>query len=91
MRVACELLFNAVKHARLGSIRVIVSRPTETYVRLSVVDRSKVRPALHRDSGGDQVRGRGLVLVEALTARWGTEIYRWGKQVWCELRCEDAS
>ncbi|MEV7676935.1 hypothetical protein [Streptomyces sp. NPDC088752] len=52
---------------------------------MGVVDRSKAIPMLRTDSNGDQVRGRGLVLVDALTDQWGTELYRWGKQVWAEL------
>ncbi|MFC5958938.1 ATP-binding protein [Streptomyces pratens] len=88
MVVITELVSNAVDHGRLASIRVIVSRPSEHRVRLGVVDRSKVVPAMRTDSNGDQVRGRGLVLVDSLTGRWGTDPYRWGKQVWGELKCE---
>lgn len=75
-------------HGRLPSIRVIVSRPAENGVRLGVVDRSKVIPRMRTDSNGDQIRGRGLLLVDAVTERWGTDLYRWGKQVWAELECE---
>ncbi|MFE9940888.1 ATP-binding protein [Streptomyces hirsutus] len=88
MVVITELVSNAVDHGRLASIRVIVSRPSENQVRLGVVDRSKVVPTMRTDSNGDQVRGRGLVLVDSLTERWGTDLYRWGKQVWGELKCE---
>ncbi|MER6153022.1 ATP-binding protein [Streptomyces hirsutus] len=88
MVVITELVSNAVDHSRLASIRVIVSRPSESRVRLGVVDRSKVVPTMRTDSNGDQVRGRGLVLVDSLTERWGTDLYRWGKQVWGELKCE---
>ncbi|MCG8971432.1 ATP-binding protein [Streptomyces sp. CL12-4] len=90
MVIVTELVSNAVEHGRLASIRVIVSRPTEGWVRLGVVDRSKSIPMMRTDSNGDQVRGRGLVLVNALTERWGTDLYRWGKQVWGELKCEPA-
>ncbi|WP_454322852.1 ATP-binding protein [Streptomyces ambofaciens] len=88
MVIVTELVSNAVEHGRLASIRVIVSRPTEGWVRLGVVDRSKSIPMMRTDSNGDQVRGRGLVLVNALTERWGTDLYRWGKQVWGELKYE---
>ncbi|MEV7863180.1 ATP-binding protein [Streptomyces hirsutus] len=88
MVVITELVSNAVDHGRLASIRVIVSRPSESRVRLGVVDRSKAIPTMRTDSNGDQVRGRGLVLVDSLTERWGTDPYRWGKQVWGELKCE---
>ncbi|MET9539483.1 ATP-binding protein [Streptomyces sp. NPDC006553] len=84
--VITELVSNAVDHSRLPSIRVIVSRPSANAVRVGVVDRSRAVPILRTDSNGDQARGRGLLLVDTLTEDWGTELYRWGKQVWAELR-----
>ncbi len=83
--VITELVSNAVDHGRLPSIRVIVSRPSTNVIRLGVVDRSKTVPTPRTDVTADQPRGRGLLLVDALTERWGTELYRWGKQVWAEL------
>ncbi|MFJ4337911.1 ATP-binding protein [Streptomyces sp. NPDC088915] len=88
--VVTELVSNAVDHSRLPSIRVLVSRPSAKRIRVGVVDRSKTVPMLRTDSNGDQLRGRGLVLVDALTEQWGTEPYRWGKQVWAELEEETA-
>ncbi|MGW0331380.1 ATP-binding protein [Streptomyces sp. NPDC003011] len=88
--VITELVSNAVHHGRLPTIRVIVSRPAENWVRVGVVDRSKVIPTMRTDSGGDQIRGRGLLLVDAVTERWGTDLYHWGKQVWGELKCGPA-
>ncbi|MEW2166118.1 ATP-binding protein [Streptomyces sp. NPDC007084] len=90
MVVITELVSNAVDHGRLPHIRVIVSRPTENRVRIGVVDRSKTIPMPRTDSNGDQIRGRGLLIVDSLTDRWGTDLYRWGKQVWGELKCEPA-
>ncbi|MDW4902876.1 ATP-binding protein [Streptomyces californicus] len=84
--VMTELVSNAVDHGRFASIRVIVSRPTDTRLRLGVVDRSKVLPMMQTHSGPDEIRGRGLLIVDNLTDRWGTDLYRWGKQVWAELR-----
>ncbi|GAA0644683.1 ATP-binding protein [Streptomyces malaysiensis subsp. malaysiensis] len=85
--VITELVSNAVDHARLESIRVVVTRPSGTLVRFGVVDRSRNVPYLRTDSNGDNTRGRGLLLVDALTDRWGTDRYRWGKQVWGEMKC----
>ncbi|WP_394426013.1 ATP-binding protein [Streptomyces sp. SGAir0957] len=86
--VMSELVSNAVDHGCLPHIRVIVNRPTKSWVCLGVVDRSKVVPMMRTDSNsdGDPIRGRGLVIVDALTDRWGTDLYGWGKQVWGELR-----
>ncbi|WP_324611008.1 ATP-binding protein [Streptomyces pactum] len=88
--VITELVSNAVDHGRLTSIRVVVSRPTEDWVRLAVVDRSMAVPLMRTDTNDDRIRGRGLLLVDRLTERWGTDRYRWGKQVWADLRCESA-
>ncbi|MFC8789870.1 ATP-binding protein [Streptomyces cinereoruber] len=88
--VITELVSNAVDHGRLPSIRVIVSRPSANAIRLGVVDRSKTVPTLRTVADEDQTRGRGLLLIDALTERWGTELYRWGKQVWAELGEEAA-
>ncbi|MFJ2951517.1 ATP-binding protein [Streptomyces sp. NPDC087226] len=38
MVVITELVSNAVEHGRLASIRVVVTRPAEHWVRLGVVD-----------------------------------------------------
>ncbi|MFI9392042.1 ATP-binding protein [Streptomyces bauhiniae] len=86
--VTSELVANSVEHARCASIRVIVGRPTANTVRLGVVDRSKVLPVLRTEFSGDPLRGRGLLIVDKLTARWGTELYPWGKQVWGEFWAE---
>ncbi|MFI9207610.1 ATP-binding protein [Streptomyces sp. NPDC053253] len=86
--VITELVSNAVEHSRLQAIRVTVSRPSAREVRVGVVDRSRTVPILGAESDGDQIRGRGLFLVDTLAERWGTELYRWGKQVWAELKDE---
>ncbi|MFF0191150.1 hypothetical protein [Streptomyces sp. NPDC005244] len=44
--VITELLSNAGDHGRFTSIRVIVSRPTDNWVRLGVVDRSRAIPLM---------------------------------------------
>ncbi|MFJ2262835.1 ATP-binding protein [Streptomyces sp. NPDC087844] len=90
LNIITELVSNAVDHARSPSIRVIVTRPADGRIRLGVVDRSRKLPEMRTDSIGDQVRGRGLVLVEALSDRWGTDLHRRGKTVWAEIQCEPA-
>ncbi|MFI0781076.1 ATP-binding protein [Streptomyces sp. NPDC021212] len=88
--VITELVSNSVHHARLESIRVLITRPSEECIRLGVADRTRSVPLLRMDPDGDDTRGRGLLIVNALTERWGTELYRWGKQVWAEMKCEAA-
>ncbi|CAM5396348.1 SpoIIE family protein phosphatase OS=Streptomyces cyaneofuscatus OX=66883 GN=G3I52_11785 PE=4 SV=1 [Streptomyces cyaneofuscatus] len=89
--IITELVSNAADHGRLPSIRVIVSRTSEDRVRLGVVDRSKELPTMRTDSNGEQIRGRGLLIVDALTEQWGTELYPWGKQVWGEIEVWNAA
>ncbi|MET9051730.1 ATP-binding protein [Streptomyces bacillaris] len=89
--IITELVSNAADHGRLASIRVIVSRTSEDRVRLGVVDRSKELPTMRTDSNGEQIRGRGLLIVDALTEQWGTELYPWGKQVWGEIQVRNAA
>ncbi|OWA18332.1 ATP-binding protein [Streptomyces sp. CS227] len=82
--IITELVANSVRHARRESIRVTVERPAEYRVRLGVVDFSKQRP-VRGTAGPEDETGRGLVLVDALAAEWGTELLPWGKRVWAEL------
>ncbi|MDB1086174.1 ATP-binding protein [Streptomyces sp. ACA25] len=82
--VVTELVANTVEHARGHHVRVTLTRVGPGRVRIAVVDLSRTRP-VRRAAGDDEVRGRGLALVEALTVSWGTDSKRWGKVVWGEL------
>ncbi|MFF3754582.1 ATP-binding protein [Streptomyces sp. NPDC002018] len=86
--IVTELVANAARHSGSRLIRVVISPSPGGFVRLGVVDRSRTLPMMRADSDAGNTRGRGLLLVDALTDRWGTDLYRWGKQVWGELRCE---
>ncbi|GHE70531.1 MULTISPECIES: ATP-binding protein [Streptomyces] len=83
-----ELVANAVQHTRSRAIRVVIARPSERLVRVGVVDKARKLPELAKPGADLHTSGRGLLLVEALAERWGTELHRWGKQVWAELLCE---
>lgn len=80
-----ELVANTVHHARRECIRVTVTRPGPAYVRIEVVDFSKVPPQ-RRDATDGAEEGRGLAIVEHLSTAWGTDPLPWGKRVWVELR-----
>ena len=78
-----ELATNAVLHART-ELEVRVERLGER-VRVSVLDRSPASAARRR-YGLESGTGRGLGLVEALSAAWGTDpVEGWSKGVWFEL------
>ncbi|MEU2738021.1 ATP-binding protein [Streptomyces sp. NPDC007095] len=83
--VISELTTNAILHARMAAIRITVTRVDERTVRLAVIDRSRVLPVL-RSPDTDDVHGRGMGIVDALTRCWGTDRLPWGKRVWAELR-----
>jgi serine phosphatase RsbU (regulator of sigma subunit)/anti-sigma regulatory factor (Ser/Thr protein kinase) len=80
---AAELLANAVQHG-VAPITVTVSGD-EQRIRLEVSDgnsRPPVRPAVSLSN----MTGRGLALVEAVSARWGVERNGGpGKVVWAEF------
>ncbi|MEU6240395.1 ATP-binding protein [Streptomyces sp. NPDC047024] len=82
--IVSELVANAVRHARRQSIRVVVERVAPRTVRVAVADFSRVVPNPCTPTD-DEEAGRGLFLVTALAANWGTAERRWGKVVWAEL------
>lgn len=86
--VVSELVGNAVRHARCREIGVTVTRTGRDTVRIAVVDGCHAQP-VRRPAGDEAVCGRGLLVVEALTVRWGTDRLAYGKRVWAELRGTD--
>ncbi|WP_405795689.1 ATP-binding protein [Streptomyces sp. NBC_01506] len=86
--VVSELVGNSVRHSGSYQVRVVVSLPARGRVRVAVVDKSRTPPTL-RVADDSEEDGRGLAVVEALADRWGTEILRWGKRVWVELRPDE--
>lgn len=80
--VVTEMVSNAVDHAA-GPVELSVSR-TETGVRIEVSDSSPTRPT-PRPIEVDSARGRGLIIIAALSREWGTSPTATGKTVWAEL------
>jgi hypothetical protein len=87
--VAClltsELAANAVSHA--GTMYRLVVEWKASQLRIQVIDRSPVLPR-QLSASVDQDSGKGLVLVEALAAGWGTRRAGEGKSVWFALNAE---
>lgn len=86
--LASELFANALDHGE-GPIILQVSRvPGELRVR--VADESSAGPKV-RAVTLDDTRGRGLMILEALAARWGVDPRAdgRGKAVWFALRTVD--
>lgn len=83
-----ELFSNALDHGA-GDITLLVSRrPGE--LRVEVADHSPDRPKVRPVTLGN-VRGRGLMILEALALRWGVEPCPGndGKAVWFTLRTSE--
>ena len=78
-----ELVTNAVLHARSQS-HLVLRRTEDRRLRVEISDSSITAPA-RRAYSPDAGTGRGMMLVEALSLRWGSERDDDGKRVWFEL------
>ncbi|MFF3753163.1 SpoIIE family protein phosphatase [Streptomyces sp. NPDC002018] len=82
---AGELLVNVLLHTESGAVLTLEILPEPVRrVRLWVKDRSSVWPR-RRTPGEAATSGRGLLMVDAVSARWGVEPRGDGKAVWCEF------
>ncbi len=80
--VTSEIVTNAVLH---GASAFQVHVDTGPHgVRITVEDATPVE-VVARQSDPDALNGRGMVIVEALSTRWGCEARGVGKAVWAEL------
>ena len=83
--VLSELVGNAVRHAEGDTLRVRLRR-TADVLRIAVQDGSAALPAPRQASWEDE-SGRGMLIIEALSRRWGCEPLPDGKIVWAEVAC----
>ncbi len=83
-----EIVTNAVRHAAgVLAMQLDVSLDVslaDGVVRVAVEDSASAQPAV-RAAGAEDIGGRGLLLVEALAARWGSTPTERGKVVWFEF------
>ncbi|WP_433788459.1 STAS domain-containing protein [Actinoplanes sp. CA-252034] len=81
--IAGELVTNAVVHARtMLSLRLTLSH---RYLLLAVRDGSAQVPLLPGRASTDPDAPRGMLLVDALSTRWGSQSTHDGKVVWATL------
>ncbi|MGA5823677.1 ATP-binding protein [Kitasatospora sp. NPDC094028] len=86
--VVGELLSNACRHAGPARVRVLLSLASDGgRVRVDVEDQGVALPSVGPDGFGDGQAegGRGLLMVRALSERWGSTSTGTGKVVWAEL------
>ena len=83
--VVTELVSNVIRHARTDNdIRVDLELDRAT-IRVGVADEAGGRVVM-RTADARAERGRGLRLVDALSARWGVDELDDHKLVWAEWR-----
>lgn len=82
--VITELVSNAVRHAE-GDLRLLVLL-RDRLLHLSVADTSEQRPHLILPDPDTGEGGRGLLLIDAIAAAWGSSPTSDGKVVWATLR-----
>src|SRR3954463_4291855 len=77
-----ELVTNAILHG--GPPIELRVAPVPGGVRVEARDGSRVSP-VRPLATTDTMTGRGIALVEAVSARWGIDQLPEGKSVWCEV------
>jgi anti-sigma regulatory factor (Ser/Thr protein kinase) len=84
--IVSELVTNALVHTE-GPVRLDLTL-VGNRMRIAVADTSPRSPVKPTSIGWEATGGRGLLLVEAMSAAWGTVPVSGGKQVWSELVLE---
>jgi anti-sigma regulatory factor (Ser/Thr protein kinase) len=84
-----ELATNAVTHSKSGlpgGTFSVTVEPEDGGVLVTVTDAGAVTaPAITSPAAGTE-HGRGMALVAALAAEWGTETCDGGRVTWCRIR-----
>lgn len=86
--VAAELIANAVTHAPAPVVTLALTWMQASRALGIVVTDPSPQPPVIRNPGKDTEHGRGLHIVEALSARWGWQPRDPGKAVYAILTRE---
>ncbi|WP_328618120.1 ATP-binding protein [Amycolatopsis sp. NBC_00355] len=80
-----ELVTNAVDHAHgVRALRIRSGEPGQP-VRLEIDDPRPDLGVRLCESSSESARGRGLLLVDAISRRWGVTLYDDHKTVWADI------
>ncbi|QLH23199.1 ATP-binding protein [Streptomyces sp. Rer75] len=82
--IVTELASNVIKHVGQDSVATLVLDAGPDQLRMELHDKSGKEPQ-HLHPASDEESGRGLQILGALSATWGTVLTTVGKAVWCEL------
>jgi anti-sigma regulatory factor (Ser/Thr protein kinase) len=82
--VVTELATNVIKHVGEGVSATLILEWDRERLRVEMHDKSPSVPTLAA-AGCEDECGRGLHLLSALAADWGTALTAVGKSVWCEI------
>jgi anti-sigma regulatory factor (Ser/Thr protein kinase) len=83
-QLVSELVTNSIQHANTSCVRVLVTHASGT-LRLDVSDDDVISLPVRAQAGIDDISGRGLAIVEALSDTWGVRVTTCAKTVWCEF------
>lgn len=81
--VASELVANAMRHGAAPVTLTIGSN--EGHLVLAVEDAAATLLPIPRQASDEATGGRGMILIGALSARWGCSAGTYSKVVWAEL------
>jgi anti-sigma regulatory factor (Ser/Thr protein kinase) len=85
VEIASELATNAITHAKSNSSVVVLLMFAAGTLRLEVRDHDPINLPRTKNATAADIGGRGLVIVDALSGRWGVRVTDAGKAVWSEL------
>jgi hypothetical protein len=83
-----EMVNNVVAHARTP-MTVRLAPAEDDTLHLAVRDHSPRQPTFAGISPPNRAGGRGLLLIDTVTRRWGSSAVPDGKVVWCVLHPDD--
>jgi anti-sigma regulatory factor (Ser/Thr protein kinase) len=83
--VTSELVTNAIEHSGTATLGLEILHLTDSGMIAVIVTDSSADPPVRRDLADDTEHGRGLNIVEALSAKWGWRPEGPGKAVYAIL------